>query len=417
MVSAPSAIVESEALESPVAIQLHRGFPTLRFIAPLEAEFRSAYRTQSAGQTRLNLWLALALVLAFLAMEPLVMGHARGPVAEALRYGVIIPLVLLALAIAYSPWYERLFSPLVQVLAPIVGVSVVALDLITVSGNAAHTQTLTSAFPALLLATIYVYFLVGLHFYAALRSALIVLTTFLVGSVLVYPAIETAIYNTLVLLFTNVIGATVCYTLEKANRTSYLEARLLKEMAARDGLTGIHNRRMLDEHLERVWQQAVRDRVPTALLLVDIDYFKAYNDYYGHQAGDECLKRVANLLARAARRPLDFTARYGGEEFALVLYDARRDYVEEFAQRIRHSLDALAIKHPVSPVSRHLTVSIGAACVLPAEGRSQFGFVQLADEALYAAKARGRNCLIVMGDDVYASLSTGSFRKAASGDH
>ncbi|HYM33834.1 MAG TPA: diguanylate cyclase, partial [Steroidobacteraceae bacterium] len=177
----------------------------------------------------------------------------------------------------------------------------------------------------------------------------------------------------------------------------------------RDGLTGIYNRRMFDEHLDKVWQQAGRDRVPVALLLVDIDHFKNYNDYYGHQAGDECLKHVAKALAYCARRPLDFTARYGGEEFAIVLYNARRDYVEEVARRIRATMERLALKHPVSPISEHLTVSVGAACVVPLPERSQFGFIQLADEALYDAKGGGRNRCVVM-DKEYDELSTGSFR-------
>ena len=145
-----------------------------------------------------------------------------------------------------------------------------------------------------------------------------------------------------VLVFTNVIGAMVCYTLERATRTNYLEERLLIETASRDGLTGIHNRRLFDEHVDRIWPQATRDRASLGLLLIDIDHFKAYNDYYGHQAGDECLRQVAWCLSRCARRPLDITARYGGEEFAIVLYDARRNHVEDAARRIQAEIEALA---------------------------------------------------------------------------
>ena len=246
-------------------------------------------------------------------------------------------------------------------------------------------------------------------FYAALRTALIVMVAYVLGAPLMNMPSDQALYNLMVLVVANVLGATVCYGLEKVQRTNYLEARLLTEMACRDGLTGIYNRRMLDEYLDKVWQQAGRERVSVALLLIDIDYFKAYNDYYGHQAGDECLKHVARALAQCARRPLDFTARYGGEEFALVLYDARRDYVEDLTRRIQASMASLALKHPASPVSEQLTVSIGAACVLPTPERSRFGFVQLADEALYDAKGTGRNRVVIM-DKEYAELSTGSFR-------
>jgi len=407
---------EHAPLESPVALQLRRGYPWLRFFEPLESEFRDAYRTQSTVQVRLGLWLALALVLAFAVIDQQRRGEEFGAATSIVRYGIVVPVLLIAILLASSRWYDRAFAPIAQVLAPIVGLGAVALDQIALqeAADLASARVLTSGYAGLVLTTIYIYLLIGLRFYAALRTAVILLLAYVIGALIAYPSVEMAIYNSLLLLFANVVGATVCYTLEKANRTNFLEARLLAEMASRDGLTGIYNRRMLDEHLDRVWQQATRDRVPIALLLIDIDHFKAYNDYFGHQAGDECLRSVAHALARSARRPLDFTARYGGEEFAVVLYDARRDYVEELATRIEANVRSLGLKHPISPAERFVTVSLGAACVTPVIGRSRFGFVQLADEALYAAKDAGRNRLVVL-DKEYAALTTGSFRKAASG--
>jgi diguanylate cyclase (GGDEF)-like protein len=149
-------------------------------------------------------------------------------------------------------------------------------------------------------------------------------------------------------------------------------------------------------------------------MLIDIDHFKAYNDYYGHQAGDECLKQVAWCLSRCARRPLDVTARYGGEEFAIVLFDAGRAHAEEVARRVRVEVEQLAIKHPASPAPiKRLTVSMGIASIVPAPGRTHFGFIQLADEALYAAKEGGRDRVVIM-DKEYEDLCTGSFRKGSS---
>jgi diguanylate cyclase (GGDEF)-like protein len=122
---------------------------------------------------------------------------------------------------------------------------------------------------------------------------------------------------------------------------------------------------------------------------------------------------AAGCLSRCARRPLDITARYGGEEFAIVLYEADRSHVEEASRRIQAEIESLAIAHPASPAStKRLTVSIGAACIVPKPGRTHFGFIQLADEALYDAKERGRNCVVIM-DKEYEQLSTGSFRKGA----
>lgn len=388
--------------ESQAALQLRRGFPWLKFRGPLEREFQQAYREQIRGQMRFNLLLALICLGAFLGIGYLTLDRQVNTDLSWFRLVVLTPSIGLGLLITYTNAYQRVYSPLAQILAPVFGVSVVIETLLA-------AQHGVSVFAAVVLVVICIYLFIGLLFYAALRSALIVVAAYLVGAAAMKLPPDQAVYNFMVLLVTNVIGATVCYGLEKAHRTNYLEARLLTEMACRDGLTGIYNRRMLDEYLDKVWQQAGRERVSVALLLIDIDHFKAYNDYYGHQAGDECLKHVARALAQCARRPLDFTSRYGGEEFAVVLYDARRDYVEELSRRIHVSMASLALKHPASPVSEQLTVSIGAACVVPMPERSRFGFVQLADEALYEAKGSGRNRSVIL-DKEYAELSTGSFR-------
>jgi diguanylate cyclase (GGDEF)-like protein len=217
-------------------------------------------------------------------------------------------------------------------------------------------------------------------------------------------------YDTLVLVAANVIGASVLYMQERTNRLRFLEAGLLREMVARDGLTGIQNRRMFDQHMARIWQQGVREQQPIAVLLVDIDCFKNYNDRYGHQAGDECLRAVAKSLTHCARRPLDFVARYGGEEFAVVLYEANREYVAEVLTRIQRSIAELNIPHDASIVATRLTVSVGAGFSRPTASRTPEGMIQLADEALYAAKEQGRNRVVVMESE-YQAMRTGRFEK------
>jgi diguanylate cyclase (GGDEF)-like protein len=391
-------------LESPAAEQLRKGFRWLRFGESLERDFRESFRTQSRRAVQLNQWLCLCLVVTFAVAARAILPEATYRLVTLFSAGIFVPIVLASLVVAYSPLYWRWYSLIVQVLAPAFGVNLAFLSLVTPGLE-------TSFLPGLVLTVISIYFLAGLTFLPAVRSGLIVLAAYLAGTAVSDIEWHRAVYGMLVLLSANIIGATVCYRLEKVNRTNFLEARLLKEMASRDGLTGIYNRRILDEHVDTVWQQALRERAPIALLLVDIDYFKAYNDYFGHQAGDEALRHVAQTLARSARRPLDFAARYGGEEFAVVLYYATRDYVEEVAARIRQNMESLALMHPASPIAKHLTVSIGAACVVPAPDRSPFGFVQLADEALYEAKGQGRNRCIIM-DKEYEQMSTGSFRKS-----
>jgi diguanylate cyclase (GGDEF)-like protein len=199
------------------------------------------------------------------------------------------------------------------------------------------------------------------------------------------------------------------YSFSRTQRLNWFRNMMLTDSVHRDALTNIGNRRMFDVHIERLWNQAIRTRAPVALLLVDLDHFKSFNDHAGHQAGDHCLARVAGVIEQSARRPLDVAARYGGEEFVVLLFDVQRDRVEELCRELHANLAALQIPHPASSVGPYVTVSIGAACVEPQSGRHHDGLIQLADEALYAAKEGGRDRTVVM-DREYATLSTGAFR-------
>jgi diguanylate cyclase (GGDEF)-like protein len=214
------------------------------------------------------------------------------------------------------------------------------------------------------------------------------------------------------LLITNVICAAGAYNLEHARRTAWLEGRRLAETALQDGLTGIPNRRRFDDHLHRVWAQSIRERRSISLLFADIDYFKAFNDRYGHQAGDEALKAAADVLAGFARRPLDLVARYGGEEFAIVLFDTGREHAVRIGEEIMAAVRQLSIAHADSGAAKVLTVSMGIACVVPVARRSSDGLVQLADQALYAAKDAGRNQVRVQEAE-YEHMKTGYFRRHA----
>jgi diguanylate cyclase (GGDEF)-like protein len=161
-----------------------------------------------------------------------------------------------------------------------------------------------------------------------------------------------------------------------------------------------------------MWQQGLRDRRSLALLLIDVDHFKAYNDRYGHQGGDEALRRVAQVVQGFARRPMDMAARYGGEEFVLALFDMSGEFVQELAEELRQSILALQIPHEDSPTAPFVTASIGISVVRPKIGRTPDGAVQLADESLYSAKRGGRNCVKLVDSD-YALFTTGSFRRRA----
>jgi diguanylate cyclase (GGDEF)-like protein len=396
---------------SAAARQRRAGFPLLRFEHELEREFRREQARSRVRQIRVNLCLAIGLVIAFGFLNQLVLGPGPHRALYLVQFGLLLPVVGGAVLMTYLPNARRAFPRLTPLLALIAGLALIAVEL------RAAQAGVQIVFSSVLLTSLYVYFLVGLLFYEALRVNLILWCAYLAFGIVGGLPEANITYNALVLLLSNVVGARVAYVLETEIRTHFLEARMLAETAARDGLTGIYNRRRFDAHLEMVWQQAQREGVALALLLVDIDCFKRFNDRHGHQAGDECLKAVAAALHRAARRPLDFIARYGGEEFAVILYDASREYLHEVANRIHGNVALLAIAHDDSSAGPLVTVSVGIALVAPTVERSTQGFVQLADEALYEAKADGRNRSI-FNEAAYQSLETGSFRatrRAAGG--
>ncbi len=186
--------------------------------------------------------------------------------------------------------------------------------------------------------------------------------------------------------------------------TSERERRLLEHaeaMRARsfiDGLTGIANRRQFDVTLTRELRRAQRADAPLALLMFDIDTFKAYNDHFGHQEGDACLIRVAQEIAGILKRPADLAARYGGEEFAAILPDTTLEQARAMAERIRAHIVALHLPQAPCAHERHVTLSVGAAAFDRARRNDEAALIAAADGALYAAKDSGRNCVVVDGD-------------------
>lgn len=176
---------------------------------------------------------------------------------------------------------------------------------------------------------------------------------------------------------------------------NHLELRrqrdLLEKLSTVDGLTGIPNRRAFDTALEREWLRMHRFGDPLSLLMVDVDSFKGFNDGYGHMAGDDCLKAVANAVQSTVGRSTDLVARYGGEEFACILPITGPAGAALVAEKIRKSVEALAIPHAYSPVAGIVTVSVGGATGTPFSDRNAAGLVQRADAQLYEAKRAGRN--------------------------
>lgn len=165
----------------------------------------------------------------------------------------------------------------------------------------------------------------------------------------------------------------------------------LQRLTNSDGLTGLANRRHFDEYLDAEWRRARRERSQLALLMIDVDAFKAYNDTYGHVAGDQALRRLAAVLQDNCARSGDLPARFGGEEFAMILPSTSSEGARLIAEKVRRSVEALDIAHTGAAIGNCLTVSIGAAVLWPKEGQPSARLVEVADAGLYEAKRYGRN--------------------------
>lgn len=168
----------------------------------------------------------------------------------------------------------------------------------------------------------------------------------------------------------------------------------LEELSFKDGLTGVANRRMFDSIMEVEWANARRHQQPLSLIIIDIDHFKQYNDFYGHIQGDDCLRRVAQALGAAGTRARDFFARYGGEEFVLVLPETDMDAAKKIAERCRSLIFKQQIAHENSSTSRIVTVSLGVGTIVPSHDAEPIVFIEAVDRLLYKAKQNGRNCAV-----------------------
>jgi diguanylate cyclase (GGDEF)-like protein len=167
-------------------------------------------------------------------------------------------------------------------------------------------------------------------------------------------------------------------------------------LATSDSLTSIANRRAFDDCLEQEWQRLSQAQLPLSLILCDLDYFKLYNDTYGHQAGDNCLQQVAKAISRAVKRPNDLVARYGGEEFAVILPNTNAIGAVKIAEDIRSFIHSLKIVHANSQVSKYVTLSLGVSSTIPSDDSSVTMLIAMADEALYQAKKLGRDRVFLL---------------------
>jgi diguanylate cyclase (GGDEF)-like protein len=386
--------------DSPYAQELRGGAPRSRFGPRLESEFVRARLVQN--RTVIRVACVFATVLSLLRGAEQIYGGTWNLV-------LLIDLAFIigsSAALAYLAWsneYLERYMPWARIVVPLRNMIVAA----HVTAAAAHGQP--EMLMVLPIALFGPFFFQGLRLRAAVLCSALTLASYAVSATHFHLPQPIALRADALLFVGAIAYIVTARNVESSARLEFLERHLIAELAQRDGLTGAKNRRVFDEHLQQLWQRAVTRGRTLAILLIDIDYFKAYNDRYGHQAGDEALRRVAEAIQKFAPLPSGLVARYGGEEFAVVLYNVDMKQAREVADRIRHAVDQLAIEHRGSKAASRVTVSIGVAAVEPSWDRSPRGAVQLADQALYEAKVRGRNRVETMGEEQHRLLVTGVF--------
>ena len=391
---------------SPYAAELQRGASGGSFRPELEAEFVRV-RLRS-NRTVVRVVAALALVLSSIRGADQILNDAW-TTAQFSFFLVSLVASLALCAVAWSPWFEKIYLAVAHVVVPFRN----ALVAMTIASTLAQGQLEASMFLPLLV--IGPFFFLGLSFRAALATVALTCTVYVAAALVFGMAAPLLLRTCLHLLLGIGASSIVARHLEQESRRSFLERHLIAELAQHDPLTGLKNRRVFDENLEHLWKNAVAEMRSMAVLLIDVDHFKAYNDLHGHQAGDRALRRVAQALLALVVGPHDVIGRYGGEEFAVILYDVDGETAETLAQRMRRAVSELPLEDDGHTGGRSVTISIGVAAVEPSRERRSRGALQLADQALYEAKVRGRNRVTLMDQAAHRMLKTGVFAKISSG--
>jgi diguanylate cyclase (GGDEF)-like protein len=399
-----SSIEQPSLADSPFAEELRAGVARLGFAAPLEAAFQQQHLTRARVRTRTWSLVGVFFALVFTALQV----HTQGllhPIS--LLNLLVLPMYLLIAWLPWSRFYLTHYLPIAKIVTPLY--CALTAPLSAQAAAQGHYEVVI----LFALQIIGIFQFSGLLYRRALTTCIGMVIGFAAGTVIWALPPEAAIKYVFTMCLTTLIGAVTFRDAEIIARTQYLEGKLLGELLERDPLTGLKNRRSFDEHLQRIWLQAQRDGRTVAVLMIDADDFKGYNDTYGHQAGDATLRRIGAVLREFGRRPLDLAARYGGEEFALIMNDVTLEHASKVAEQLRAAVAGLGIAHSAARAARTVTLSVGVSVGKPVLGRTAHGLVGLADEALYAAKAEGRNRVVVRGPETYSAYDTGVFQVSA----
>jgi diguanylate cyclase (GGDEF)-like protein len=381
---------------------LREGFLWLTFPTALEQRYREDYRHEAAHAFRYR---SVFILFLYLLLSSGI--YALMPESERLGwiswYGWVGVIIVSASVLSRVTSLDRWFLWY----AGFGSMMAVALS-VAITGIMHHEVASQLTHAAIMYAVVIIYSIVGLNLRTAVIAgwaggALGILLADMMGGAVDWDVAHRTYTGS------SLMGMLICYLIEHGHRRAYLQAQLLTlahqrteqyaEQVARlsrtDPLTGLSNRRHLDEVLDTLWRRARREQFPVAALMIDVDHFKHYNDHFGHLAGDECLRAVAAAIARYAGRAGDMAVRYGGEEFLLIMSGTDLIAAEQIARRVLESIHQLAL--PMPDPTRNISVSIGVAAMVPEPDGDFDRLLQRADAALYQAKERGRDQVMIDG--------------------
>ncbi len=377
--------------------QLKRGFMSLRFAQPLEREFRNFLDSRNVVKQRGALIVGILLLLCFAPLDLRFLDEEASRFYIMTRLYVSVPLLSVALVINF--YFQRRFQKYFALFSFLI----IAFIGLTAIGTIIYAQNDNQYLPheGIMLVIMVAFFLGGMRFRQAIACATLIGLTYLILCELYLLPDPYRFHRYLLMFATSLIGGVGAYTLEYQQRISFLQRGALRNLAKTDPLTGLYNRGAINKTLDDLLGYAYREKKAVTLLLLDVDYFKNFNDLYGHLEGDKCLKEVADSLSSHCKRPLDFAGRYGGEEFLILWFDTNADEVSSLAERVRDHIRALRIPHQGSEVSELLTISAGVIHGTPHQKGMSEKFIQQADQCLYRAKASGRNRILIqdLGDE------------------
>ncbi len=385
--------------EAQIIREFGRGLTFLKFSPILERAFQNYYLKKYIWQFRIAIILGIILYAAFGILDAMVFPDMKLKFWF-IRFVIVIPFGLLFLFLTFKVHNEKAIELFHSMVVIIGGLGIVGMIYIASTGKS------YLYYPGLMLVVFYTFTLSALRFYYATVSGITIVLMYLLTDLYILGTPKEQLMTNMFFLSSSaLLGIPVSYLLERHSRRDFLLTMLLalekkkteelnvklRDISYIDGLTGVANRLRFDDFFRKEWRRARRTKRPISILMLDIDFFKNYNDLLGHLEGDECLKNVAKAIQSHIRADVDLVARYGGEEFVVVLPETDLKGALKVAERIRRDIEGLKIAHPGSEVSKFVTVSIGVASIVPIDNLKKEVLLNMADKALYVAKKRGRN--------------------------